>query len=148
MRRFVRHPGSIPIQLSAAQGRGADTSLLHNIGAGGLSCSVDEALPAGCPVVLSFPKIWPDYRVNGVVAWCRPQRQGFEVGIQFSNKDAFRLRMVEQLSQIEAYRQQMLTEQGRALDGEQAAQEWISLHAGEFAAAFPSPEEGASDQGI
>ena len=141
MRRFVRHPSSIPIELSVARGRDAESSSLHNISTGGLACAVPRPLPVGCPVVLRIPMIWPDYRGRGVVAWCRPWRDQFEVGVQFSAQDVFKARMVEQLSQIEFYRQQIMAEQGRSLDGEQAAREWISQHAGDFAAFFPCSEQ-------
>lgn len=141
MRRFVRHPSSIPIELSVARGRDAERTSLHNISTGGLACVVPWSLSAGCPVVFRIPMFWPEYRSHGVVAWCRPWRDVFEVGIQFSAQDVFKVRMVEQLSQIESYRQQVLVEQGRTVDGEQAAREWITLHAGDFATIFPSSDE-------
>ena len=61
---------------------------------------------------------------------------GFEVGIEFNAQEAFKSKMVEQLCQIEEYRQLMLREQGREIDGEEAAREWISRHAREFSDSF------------
>ena len=42
--------------------------------------------------------------------------------------------MVEQVCQIEHYRQAVLRQEGRALDGEAAAPEWIARYAADFAA--------------
>lgn len=42
--------------------------------------------------------------------------------------------MVEQVCYIENYRQEVLRKEGRQLDGEAAAREWIDR----FAASFPS----------
>lgn len=142
MRRFVRHPSSIPIEVTVVRGAAPERSALRNVSAGGLACEVERPLQPGSAVTLRIPLIWPDYRGAGVVAWCRGGNGRFEVGIQFGPRDTFKARMLAQLCQIEQYRQQVLTEQGRALDGEQAAGEWIGLHAREFAAAFPPAEGG------
>ncbi|MDY6992513.1 MAG: hypothetical protein SVR94_07890 [Pseudomonadota bacterium] len=45
--------------------------------------------------------------------------------------DAFRSRMLEQVCQIEKYRQS-LEQQGRTISIEEAAMEWISRYAAEF----------------
>ncbi|WP_313952899.1 hypothetical protein [Accumulibacter sp.] len=49
---------------------------------------------------------------------------------------AFATRMVEQVQHIERYRQEVLRVEGRVLDGDSAAWEWISR----YAALFPSIE--------
>ncbi len=49
---------------------------------------------------------------------------------------AFATRMVEQIQHIEHYRQEVLLVEGRTLDGDSAALEWISR----YAALFPSIE--------
>ncbi|WP_366522124.1 hypothetical protein [Candidatus Accumulibacter sp. ACC003] len=49
---------------------------------------------------------------------------------------AFATRMVEQVQHIEHYRQEVLRVEGRELDGDSAALEWITR----FAAHFPSIE--------
>jgi len=141
MRKFVRHPSSIPIELSALRDAVSEPTHLSNISTGGLACRVAHPLAEGSSVVLRMPCIWPDYSGTGVVAWCHEVPDGFEVGIQFGGQDAFKTRMVEQLCQIEQYRQQVLADQGRAIDVEQAAQEWIGQHAEDFAAAFSPPQE-------
>lgn len=144
MRRYVRHPSSIPIELSALRERGDSgrcagapraAAQMQNVSAGGFACSVPEALPVGITVQLRIPQIWPDYRGRGTVVWCRPQGPTYEVGISFSAEESFQSKMAEQLCQIEQYRRQ-LTAAGRELDADQAAQEWIALHARDFSEAF------------
>jgi hypothetical protein len=137
MRRYVRHPSTIPIELSLERQRCGAPTQLHNVGAGGIACAVTEPLPVGSTVQLRVPLVWPEYKGCGVVVWCRRAPVGgFEVGIEFNAQEAFKSKMVEQLCQIEEYRQQISREQGRELDGEQAAREWISRHARDFSDSF------------
>jgi hypothetical protein len=141
MRRYVRHPSSIPIELSVERQQRCAPTQMNNVGAGGIACSVPAPLPVGSAVQLRVPLIWPDYKGCGVVVWCREVGRAFEVGIEFDAEEAFKSKMVEQLCQIEQYRQQVLSDQGRALDGEQAAREWISQNAGQFSDEFSGNDD-------
>jgi hypothetical protein len=142
MRKFVRHPSAIPIEFVVT--RRCDTTdktHLSNISNGGFACVVPEALPLGCDVQLRIPSIWPDYSGHGSVMWCREvnanaDQHYFEVGIAFKTQDAFKTKMVEQLCQIEEYRQRAWLDEGRRIDGEEAAREWIALFAEEFSKSF------------
>jgi hypothetical protein len=143
MRRFVRHPSCIPIELSVARTHNSNAAgqYLHNISSGGFACAVEEPLPVGCSVHLRIPMIWPDYRGSGVVAWCRKATRLYEIGIRFSEQHLFKAKMVEQLAQIEQYRLQVQQSEGRALSSEQAAIEWIELFAKDFSDSFLEPDE-------
>lgn len=136
MRKFIRHPSSIPIELAVTRNAGCRAPELRNIGNGGFSCAVDEPIAVGSAVHLRIPVIWPDYRGCGVVVWCRSVPPRYEVGIEFGVQDLFKTKMVEQLCQIEHYRQQVLNDEGRDLNSEQAAREWIALYAKEFSESF------------
>lgn len=139
MRKYVRHPSSIPIVLSVACAPCAGRQQLANIATGGFACSVEEPLPVGANVELRIPMIWPEYNGCGIVKWCRgatSSSAAYEVGIEFCAHDLFKAKMVEQLSQIEHYRNQLWIEEGRIVDGEQAAVEWIARYAQDFADAF------------
>lgn len=136
MRKFVRHPSSIPVELAVERVSGAGATQLRNISHGGFACAVDEPIQVGAAIQLRIPMIWPDYRGSGVVVWCRPSPPRYEVGIQFGSQDLFKTKMVEQLCQIEHYRQQIKYDEGRELDSESAAQEWIALYAKDFSDAF------------
>lgn len=136
MRRFVRHPSSIPIELTIERVAPRAAFELLNIGSGGFACAVDQPVAVGSSIHLRIPIIWPEYRGSGVVVWCHSVPPRYEVGIEFGPQDLFKAKMVEQLCQIEQYRQQVWSDEGRELDSEQAAQEWIALYAKEFAEVF------------
>ena len=136
MRKFVRHPSSIPIELAVARAPNSSALELRNISSGGFACWVDEPIAVGAAVQLRIPVIWPDYRGCGVVVWCRVEPPRYEVGIEFGAQDFFKTKMIEQLCQIEEYRQQILSDEGRELDSEEAAQEWIARYAKDFSESF------------
>lgn len=136
MRKFIRHPSSIPIELSVGSYSCCPMPELRNISSGGFACAVDEPVEVGSAVHLRIPVIWPDYHGCGWVVWCRPASRRYEIGIEFGPQDLFKTKMVEQLCQIEDYRRQVLSDEGRELDSEAAAREWISLYAREFSESF------------
>lgn len=142
MRKFVRHPSSIPIELAVARAPNSGAPELRNISNGGFACAIDQPIEVGSAVQLRIPVIWPDYRGCGVVVWCRPAPPCYEVGIEFNAQDFFKTKMVEQLCQIELYRQQIFRDEGRELDSERAAQEWIGLYAKEFSESFNAAARG------
>lgn len=142
MRKFVRHPSSIPIELSIDRERCCGPMHMHNLSSAGIACRVEQALPVGSTVQVRIPLIWPDYRGCGVVVWCRQHGDGYEAGIRFAEADALKTKMVEQLCQIEQYRQQLAVERGEDIDDEEAAREWIRRHAREFSATFDGRKEG------
>jgi hypothetical protein len=139
MRKYVRHPSSIPVELTIAHTRGAARQQLTNVATGGFACSVCEPVAVGTEVELRIPLIWPEYCGCGVVRWCRGDATEYEVGIEFTAQDLFKAKMVEQLCQIEHYRNRLWIDEGRIVDGEQAAIEWIARHASDFADAFQNP---------
>lgn len=142
MRKFVRHPSSIPVELSVARAPCNGVPQLRNICNGGFACAVNEPIAVGSSVQLRIPLIWPEYRGCGVVVWCSDTPPAYEVGIEFGAQDVFKTKMVEQLCQIEQYRQRILTDEGRTLDSEQAAQEWIERYAKEFSESFDTASNG------
>ena len=142
MRKFVRHPSSIPIDLAVGRAPDCRPPELRNISNGGFACAIDEPIAVGTTVQLRIPVVWPDYRGCGVVVWCRPVPPRYEIGIEFGAQDLFKTKMVEQLCQIESYRQRIRSDEGRELDSEQAAQEWIARYAKEFSESFASAMRG------
>ena len=132
MRNYIRHPTSIPIHISAGAQASAEVTV-NNLSAGGLSFVTNIPVKVGTVVDLMIPCVNPDYQGEGIIVWRRNQPpEGFEVGVRFANDDEyFRVRMVEQICQIEEYRQQ-LAEVGRKLSAEEAALEWINRFAADF----------------
>ncbi len=137
MRKFIRHPNCIPIDIAVDETSGAGndgTVQLINVSAGGLAFSLLHPVTTGARLTISMPQVWPDYSASGTVVWCREARAGYEAGVQFDEPDeAFKARMVAQFCQIEDYRREMREREGRALSSEEAAREWIVRYAEEFA---------------
>lgn len=140
MRKFIRHPASIPIEIAVERDIGEDADIaasnanLTNISAGGLAFHLYESVPLGSDLTISMPEIWPNYTARGTVVWCRESSTGFEAGVQFlESNEAFKARMVAQFCQIEDYRRDVHHSEGRNLTSDEAAREWIVQYAGEFA---------------
>lgn len=137
IRKFIRHPSDIPIQvcLDRVEEDDSDDTTLTTLSLGGLSFISPQSLPLGEQVSISIPILQRDNQLSGLVVWCEPSRQGFEIGLEFDRSDdVFRLRMIEQVCHIEHYRKEVARVEGRELDTQQAANEWISRYAGDFPA--------------
>jgi len=143
VRKFIRHPTNIPIEIIANADRhlpavherqpGRDVSL------GGLAFPCRRALEPGSLVSVRIACVQPVFESVARVVWCRRESLDYTVGAEFVDAcDEFRVRMVEQVCHIESYRQQISREEHRELSSDEAATEWIS----KFAAQFPS---GTSD---
>ncbi len=134
MRKFLRHPSDIPINISSEGEDAQQSSNLQNMSHGGLCCEVDYYIEVGTVISINIPLVKPVYTGQGMVVWCLPRGHHFELGIRFCEaKEAFKSHMIEQVCQIEHYKMQVRKEEGRELDGEQAAKEWIDKHAADFA---------------
>ena len=131
MRKYIRHPTQIPIDI-----RVASESRVHgqtkDIAVGGLCFEASHNLEPGCRIQLRIDVHNP-FEAQGVVVWCRPSGDHFDVGIQFDDEyTKYAVRMVEQVCWIEDYRRKVLEEEGRKLTTDQAAAEWITRYAGRF----------------
>lgn len=136
MRRFIRHPTDFPILVSTAGVTDGATARLCDISQGGFACMLEREFLPGAMVILKIPCLELDQRVSGRVVYCKHGAQGYRVGIQFDDeKEVFKVKMVEQICQIEHYRRELRRE-GRELDAETAAHEWINRHAKEFSEIF------------
>ena len=136
MRHFLRHPSDMPVELVLRKQAFVPKQRLNNISLGGVACNSGRAFRRGTAIELRIPLFGEQARYPGLVAWCRKREGGYLVGIAFIDEDTlFRARMVEQVCQIEHYRQQREQELGCSLPVEDMAQEWISQHAAAFSRA-------------
>ncbi|MEM0954315.1 MAG: PilZ domain-containing protein [Pseudomonadota bacterium] len=139
MRKFIRHPSCVPVEISVEDAQESAEHFTLNVSSGGLAFRLLHPVETGARISISMPQVWPDYSAEGRVAWCRDTGQGFEAGVQFPEpNEAFRARMVEQFAQIEEFRRELHEREGRRLTSEEAAREWIVVHAAEFARNFDS----------
>ena len=133
MRKFLRHPSDMPVELVLRKQACIPRQRLNNISLGGVACNSSRGFRRGTSVELRIPILGEQARYPGVVAWCRRQEGNYLVGIAFIDEDTlFRARMVEQVCQIQHYRQQLEHESGQPMAIEQCAEDWIAKHAAEF----------------
>lgn len=140
MRRFIRHPSSVPIRVEVL---GCDSpkspAEIKNVGEGGLCFRSTCPLFPGDRVRVEIAVEQDFFEAVGQVAWCEKGRRELgqvecTVGVSFGDEDVeFSVRMVEQVCHIEEYRQEQIA-LGRELSSEEAAKEWIAA----FAAKFPN----------
>jgi PilZ domain len=147
MRKFIRHPSDIPIDFKISDVEQPKPRRVRDVSLGGLCFNSDQPVPKGTAIHIRIPLLLqtavPEegveqdipFKADGVVAWCKPEANGYAVGVEFADPTTqFGLRMVEQVCHIEHYRSDVLHGEGRVLSSEEAAREWVER----YAAAFPS----------
>ena len=139
-REFIRHTADVPIQVRTVDGDAA-VGTGRNVSHGGLAFTSELCPAEGATIEIAIPDVDPPFQAQARVAWCRPEKDAFLVGVQFLEAtDAFRARMVEQVCTIERYREQVREKEGRELTTHEAAAEWIGKYAGRFPVASPAAE--------
>lgn len=135
MRKFIRHSSGIPVDITIEKNQ--YKFVLLNVSMGGIACKGSREFAVSTEVQVHIPHLRPEYTASGRVVWCKKiqdpaEGELYEVGIENSGeKDKSRLRMVEQISHIEHYRNEVKISEERLLTGEEAAREWISKYAGD-----------------
>ena len=133
MRQYVRHPSNIPIDYQVEDRPDNGHRPLQNISKAGLCLSAADYIAPGKAIHIRIDVQTPGFEAAGTVVWCRTGDNGYDVGIRFDDADTeFSVRMVEQICHIEQYRRDVFVNEGRNLNSEQAAEEWISGHAENF----------------
>jgi len=133
MRAYIRHPADVPIEFSPLADASGEQTLAQDVSLGGLSFSSSGKLPVGSIVKVRIPVVNPPFEAEARVVWCLARPDRYEAGIEFvSEQDAYTARMVEQICHIEHYRMWVKEVEGRELDGEHAALEWIDKYAKDF----------------
>lgn len=139
IRKFIRHPADVPIQVTLDWVEDEDDEdadqTITNVSLGGLAFNSSKPLEVLQRVRISIPVLQQENHLVGNVVWCDKSNSGYEIGVEFEHsRDAFRLRMIEQICHIEHYRKEVEQQEGRKLSSQEAAREWISKYAGDFPA--------------
>jgi hypothetical protein len=139
IRKFIRHPSDVPIQVTLDWVEDENDEIVDqtitNVSLGGLAFISNKPLELLERVRICIPILNQDNYLVGNVVWCEKSGSAFEIGIEFEkSKDVFRLRMIEQICHIEHYRNEVSRVEGRELDTQEAAKEWITKYAGDFPA--------------
>jgi len=107
---------------------------MTNLSKGGLCFLTPYRLERRQRVDIDFPALKPVVILHANVVWCRPQRDEFSVGAEFTDmSEALRARLVEMHSAIAGY-QKLKASEGTA-DIQQLADEWFSLYGAKFISA-------------
>lgn len=131
---FVAHPKDIPLQIKEVDDRMFPKTEADRVGFVGITFQTARPYETDQSVQITLAEIDPNFCVIGRIVWCDPEAGGFRIAIEFPEKDdCYCVRMIEQLSHIENYRRQA-KHQGRRLNYNEAAAEWIQ----QFAASFPA----------
>jgi hypothetical protein len=141
MRQFIRHPIDVPVEIGIGTGDVPSGYHTHDISEGGLAFRSGCAVQPGVEVEICIGCVQPPFQAHARVAWCKPHPlSGYELGVSFLDaEDAFRARMVEQLCHIEDYRRSVQRTEGREIDMDEAAAEWIEKFAAQFPEFGPGP---------
>lgn len=137
IRRHVRHVTGIPIEVSLdyQQNYQAAEDTITNVSLGGLCFVANDRLDINESIQVRFPVLDEETLIDGKVVWCNKTAKGYEVGLEFNNPaEVERLKMIDQIRQIEDFRNDTERQDGRKLSSEQAAREWISSCVGNFSA--------------
>ena len=137
IRKFIRHPADVPIQVTLDWAGDEDEDdadqTITNVSLGGLAFTSQQPLELLQRVRISIPVLDQDNFLVGNVVWCDKTDGAYEIGVEFEHsRDAFRLRMIEQICHIEHYRSEVARNEGRELSSQDAAREWIARFAGDF----------------
>jgi hypothetical protein len=137
MRRFIRHPTDIPIEVLQGTREG-DAQPLRDVSHGGLSFRYPQPVAVGHIIRMRIALTQPVFETDARVIWCQAEGAAWQVGVEFLDpQDRFRARMVEQVCHIEQYRREQSDHAGRQLTSHEAALEWIE----KFASVFPRSDE-------
>ena len=144
-RSNVRHAVEIPVRFrilsELKQPSKPDPALLQsqrtkNISESGLLFLSKERFKSGTLLELTLPIHGTTFTIVGkVVHSSRDSESGlFRSGINFSKSDSvFKIKMAEQVYQIDQYRKSLSAKEGRVISQEEAAERWITVHSNEFA---------------
>lgn len=133
LRLFIRHPSDIPVEIQLANAVASNDGLTENVSIGGLAFTSQIPFEKGALIKLTIRLMKPIFEAKAKVIWCDGQGGSFDIGVAFvETKDAFKIRMIEQICRIEHYRNEIQSREGRVLNGREAALEWINKYAESF----------------
>ena len=144
-RTAVRHAAELPVRyrVLGSEKRSAGSLSLtvssertKDISDGGLLFLSSQLFKVGTFLELKIPMGDRIFTLEGRVVHSHPdlESQLFRTGIQFSNSDGvFKIKMAEQIHQIDEYRKRLSIREGRSISSEEAAQRWIEEHSERFA---------------
>ncbi|MBI4358323.1 MAG: PilZ domain-containing protein [Candidatus Omnitrophica bacterium] len=144
-RSTIRHAIELPVRyrvlVESKQKDKATFQSVHphktkNISDNGLLFLSSEYFKLGTLLQLTLPVRDKVFTIEGRVVHSSQDRESsfFRTGIYFANPDSvFKVKMAEQLHQIDEYRKSLSRDEGRVITEEEAAHRWIDEHSRNFA---------------
>ena len=142
IRNFIRHPVDIPIELvpqdnTLTVSKRLDNDIkierMENVSFGGLMFQSSIPYSQNKKIIVKISSVTPPFEAQATVTWCQKSGRHYLVGLEFTDKETeFQIRMVEQVCHIMHYRNEVMATEGRALDNDEAAKEWIAQNASDF----------------
>jgi Tfp pilus assembly protein PilZ len=139
IRRHVRHITGIPIQITldyaSRNYQKSSDDTITNVSHGGMSFIADDRFDIGQKIRVRFPILNKQTALSCKVIWCQKSNRGYEIGLEFEDSEEIqRMKMIDQISDIENYKRRIALQEGRKITSEQAAREWVKQYAGDFSA--------------
>lgn len=129
MRQFIRHKSDIPIDFKLYDEESSCQEVLKNYSEGGLCFFSKVWVEPDSEILVTLPVPEQGLEVLASVVWCKYVDGNYEVGIRFLEAQAEQaVRILEQIDRIERYKQELSTQEGRSMNGEEAAREWNRKH--------------------
>jgi len=136
--QVIRHPPEIPVQVQSLGAQARNCLPVRTVGLPELVFDFPHRLDVGEVIMVRMPGVREDTEICGQVIRLVKSANGYKVGVAFySEREWFRMRMLEQTCHIEAYRKKVLASEGRKLTSEEAASEWIAGYAAVFPGSLP-----------
>jgi len=128
-KNLIYHPKQVPIDIKKVKGVGEKRCECL----GELAVQHSAKLAIGSQVLLSITSAKSDLSLHGRVIWIMGSEKNYLIGITFYGEDeAYKMRMLEQLCHIQAYKRKVANMEGRQLSDDEAAREWIIRYSKDF----------------
>ena len=144
-RSVVRHAIELPIryrvlserrQMSGTRSQLTNPQKTKNISDSGLLFLATEYFKVGTLLELSLPVKEKVLTIEGCVVHASQDSESglFRTGIHFPKIDSvFKVKLAEQVYQIDQFRKSLSRQEGRLVSEEEAAHQWIEEHSSDFA---------------
>ena len=133
IRIFKRSRSDLPIDVSIDNEANPEKEFLNDISLGGLSFKSKVPIQENKIIEITMPLTYPVFQVIGRVRWCRKEGDYYVVGIKFVIPvNELTIEAVEEVCDIDEYKNEVYRKEGRILSSEDAAAEWLNAYIKEF----------------
>jgi hypothetical protein len=133
IRIYKRSKSDLPIDVSLDNEANAEKDFLNDISLGGLSFKSKVPIQKNKIIEITMPLTYPIFQVIGRVLWSRKEGDYYLVGVKFVIPvNELTIEAVEEVCDIDEYKNEVYRKDGRILSSEDAAVEWLNAYIKEF----------------